>query len=111
MRAGGKHRELVQKVVDPGPVRPQGAVRARVGEVDVPGFDLGLDCSTLSAPRSSTDANCATMVRSTASRRKFLNPVEVLIAHTFPPHLDPTRSSREMAIAWAEEERKAIEAG
>ena len=42
---------------------------------------------------------------------QFLNPVEVLIAHTFPPHLDPTRSSREMAIAWAEEERKAIEAG
>jgi DNA replication protein DnaC len=27
-----------------------------------------------------------------------------------PPYLNPTRTSREMAIAWAEEERKHIEA-
>jgi hypothetical protein len=27
----------------------------------------------------------------------------------FAPHLDPTRTPREMAIMWAEEERKAIE--
>ncbi len=40
---------------------------------------------------------------------QFLDPVELLYARTFGPWLDQTRTPREMAIAWAEEERKAIE--
>jgi hypothetical protein len=34
---------------------------------------------------------------------------EVFAAHTFPPSLDPSRTSRDMAIAWSEEERKYLE--
>jgi hypothetical protein len=40
---------------------------------------------------------------------QFFRNEELAAAHTFPPYLDPTRTSREMAIAWAEEERKHIE--
>jgi hypothetical protein len=40
---------------------------------------------------------------------QFLDPVEIRIARTFRQDLDPTRTPRQMAIAWAEEERKAIE--
>jgi len=42
---------------------------------------------------------------------QFLDPVDVRAARTFHQAMDPTRSPREMAIAWAEEERKAIEGG
>ena len=41
----------------------------------------------------------------------FLNPIDLVISRTFHQRLDPTRTPREMAIAWAEEERKAIEEG
>jgi hypothetical protein len=40
---------------------------------------------------------------------QFLDPVDPRICRTFRPGLDPTRTPREMAIAWAIEERKAIE--
>ena len=40
---------------------------------------------------------------------QFLGPVDVMIARTFNQSMDPTRTPRELAIAWAEEERKAIE--
>lgn len=36
---------------------------------------------------------------------------ELLIGRRFDPRLDASRPSRELAIAWAEEERKAIEKG
>src|SRR5262245_24374399 len=36
---------------------------------------------------------------------------ELLRARRFDPRLDASRQSREMAIAWATEERKAIEKG
>lgn len=39
---------------------------------------------------------------------QFLQNEEFLIGRIFHPSLDVTRTSREMAIAWAEEERKAI---
>jgi hypothetical protein len=42
---------------------------------------------------------------------QFLDPVDVRSARTFRQDMDPTRTPREMAIAWAEEERKAIERG
>ena len=42
---------------------------------------------------------------------QFLDPVDMRIARTFHPRLDLTRTPREMAITWAEEERKAIEKG
>ena len=42
---------------------------------------------------------------------QFLDPVDPRICRIFRPGLDPTRTPREMAIAWAEEERKAIEKG
>jgi len=42
---------------------------------------------------------------------QFLDPVDVRIARTFRQDMDPTRTPRTMAIAWAEEERKAIEEG
>ena len=41
---------------------------------------------------------------------QFLKNEELSIAHTFHQRLDPMRTPREMAIAWAEEQRKAIEA-
>jgi hypothetical protein len=43
---------------------------------------------------------------------QFLNPIDLWIARTFRSSNDPTgtRTAREMAIAWAIEERKAIEA-
>jgi hypothetical protein len=34
---------------------------------------------------------------------------ELLMSRRFDPRLDASRPSREMAIAWAEEERKAME--
>jgi hypothetical protein len=37
-----------------------------------------------------------------------LDPVDVVFSRTFSPHLDLTRTSRAMAIAWAEQERKAL---
>ena len=36
---------------------------------------------------------------------------ELLMSRRFDPRLDASRPSREMAIAWAEEERKAMERG
>jgi hypothetical protein len=42
---------------------------------------------------------------------QFLHNGFPMICRTFNPRLDPTRTPREMAIQWAEEERKAIEAG
>jgi hypothetical protein len=41
--------------------------------------------------------------------RVVLDPVDVRIARTFRQDMDATRTPRTMAIAWAEEERKAIE--
>jgi hypothetical protein len=40
---------------------------------------------------------------------QFLWNEELFMARTFAPWLDPTRTPREMAIAWAQEERRAIE--
>jgi hypothetical protein len=40
---------------------------------------------------------------------QFRDPIDPTIARMFSPRLDPTRTPREMAIAWAEEEWKAIE--
>jgi hypothetical protein len=40
---------------------------------------------------------------------QFLDPVELLYARTFGPWLDRTRTPREMAVAWAQEERTALE--
>src|SRR5256885_1869548 len=40
---------------------------------------------------------------------QFFHDGELLIGRTFHQRLDATRTPREMAIAWAEEERKAIE--
>jgi hypothetical protein len=40
----------------------------------------------------------------------FLKNEELFGARTFPPYLDPTRTSRGMAIAWAEAERRHLEA-
>jgi hypothetical protein len=42
---------------------------------------------------------------------QFLRNEELFEAHTFPQRLDQTRTPREMAIAWAEEERRHIEKG
>ena len=42
---------------------------------------------------------------------QFLKNEEFFAARTFPPRLDPTRTPRALAIAWAEEERKAFEKG
>jgi len=42
---------------------------------------------------------------------QFLDPVDIRQARTFYQAMDPTRSPRAMAIAWAEEERKALQAG
>ena len=36
---------------------------------------------------------------------QFLDPVDVVIARTFRSDMDRTRTPREMAIAWATEER------
>lgn len=41
---------------------------------------------------------------------QFLTNEELTIGRTFHAHLDPSRTPREMAIAWATEERRAIEA-
>ena len=40
---------------------------------------------------------------------QFLDPVDPVIARTFRQDMDLTRTPREMAIAWAVEERKALE--
>ena len=58
----------------------------------------------------STVSNFATRAR-TASEAQFLDPVDVRIARIFRQDMDATRTPREMAIGWAEEERKAIEKG
>ena len=42
---------------------------------------------------------------------QFFDPAEFLISHTFPPYLDPARTSRKMAIAWAQDTRKVMEQG
>jgi len=42
---------------------------------------------------------------------QFLKNEEFITSRTFHPRLDLTRTPRQMAIAWAEEERKAIEKG
>ena len=39
---------------------------------------------------------------------QFLINEELVIGRTFHQRLDPTRTPRAMAIAWAEDERKAI---
>jgi hypothetical protein len=39
----------------------------------------------------------------------LLDPIRPIICRTFRPELDPTRTPREMAFQWAEEERKAME--
>jgi hypothetical protein len=40
---------------------------------------------------------------------QFLDPVDLRISRTFGAWLDPTRTPREMAIMWANEQRKAME--
>lgn len=40
---------------------------------------------------------------------QFMTNEELTIAHTFHQRLDPNRTPREMAVAWAEEWRKTIE--
>ncbi len=40
---------------------------------------------------------------------QFLFNEEFAFSRTFPPYLDRSRTSREMAIMWAEAERQAIE--
>ncbi len=40
---------------------------------------------------------------------QFLDPVDIRIARSFRQDMDRTRTPREMAIAWAEQERKALE--
>jgi hypothetical protein len=42
---------------------------------------------------------------------QFSTNEEMTIGRTFHARLDPDRTPREMAIAWAEAERKAIEEG
>jgi hypothetical protein len=42
---------------------------------------------------------------------QFLDPIDIRSARTFRQDMDPTRTPREMAIAWATEERRAIEQG
>jgi len=42
---------------------------------------------------------------------QFVDPIDLVISRRFDPRLDASRPSREMAIAWAEEERKAMEKG
>ena len=41
---------------------------------------------------------------------QFLDPVDVRMARTFHQYMDLTRTAREMAIGWAVEERKTIDA-
>ncbi len=40
---------------------------------------------------------------------QFLSNEELAFSRMFPPYLDRWRTSREMAIMWAEAERQAIE--
>jgi hypothetical protein len=42
---------------------------------------------------------------------QFYQNEEFLISRRFEPRMDPTRTPRTMAIAWAEEERSALGAG
>jgi hypothetical protein len=42
---------------------------------------------------------------------QFYRNEEFLLGRRFDPRLDPTRTPRELAVQWAEEERKAIEKG
>jgi hypothetical protein len=42
---------------------------------------------------------------------QFFDLVDLRTARTFRQDMDPVRTPRTMAIAWAEEERKAIEQG
>jgi hypothetical protein len=42
---------------------------------------------------------------------QFLDPIELVIGRTFRADMNPNRTPREMAIAWAIEERKFIEKG
>ena len=40
---------------------------------------------------------------------QFYQNEQIIIGRRFERRMDPTRTPREMAVAWAEEERKAIE--
>src|SRR5262245_1319771 len=40
---------------------------------------------------------------------QFFDPVDLIFARRFDPRLDASRPSRELAIAWAHEERAALE--
>src|SRR5436189_2652175 len=40
---------------------------------------------------------------------QFLDPIDIRIARTFNERMDVVRTPRQMAIAWAHEERRAIE--
>jgi len=40
---------------------------------------------------------------------QFFDPVDLVIARRFDPRIDASRPSRELAIAWAAEERSVIE--
>ena len=42
---------------------------------------------------------------------QFLDPVDLVFARRFDPRLDPSRTPRAMAIAWAQAERAALENG
>lgn len=42
---------------------------------------------------------------------QFLKNEEFFVSRRFGADLDPTRAPRQLALAWAEEERKAIERG
>jgi len=41
----------------------------------------------------------------------FFDPLDLVISHCFDSRMNPARTPRAMAVAWAEEERKAIEMG
>jgi len=52
--------------------------------------------------------SCAITARTEA---QFLEPLDIRLARTFRQDMDPMRAPREMAIGWAEQERKRIEKG
>jgi hypothetical protein len=42
---------------------------------------------------------------------QFLDPIDFVISRTFHQRLDPTRTPREMAVAWAIAYRQEVEGG
>jgi hypothetical protein len=66
-------------------------------------------CSSFSAATIGSCANCATMAPY-GIEAQFWKNEEFLFGRRFDPALDATRTSRDLAVQWAMEERKAIEA-